>query len=76
MLLVLVLVLGGSIAIFFLAPHLIPDSLSVLKPAERQEITDLGVRRLSFREVNGFFVQSDKAGQLFVVRVSNLMSWS
>ena len=72
-LVLLVLVLGGSVAIFFFAPHLIPDSLSVLKPAKRQEITDLGVRRLSFQEVNGFFVQSDKAGQLFVVRgkVSN-----
>jgi hypothetical protein len=67
-LLLLVLVLGASVAIFLFAPHLIPDSLSVLKPAKRQEITDLGVRRLSFQGVNGFFVQSDKAGQLFVVR--------
>jgi len=72
-LLLLVVVLGGSVAIFFFAPHLIPDSFSVLKPAKRQEITDLGVRRLSFRDVNGFFVQSDEAGQLFVVKgkVSN-----
>jgi hypothetical protein len=67
-LLLLVLVLGGSVAIFLFAPHLIPDSLSVLKPAKRQEITDLGVRRLSFQEVNGFFVRSDKAGQLFAVK--------
>ncbi len=72
-LLLLVLILGGGVAVFFFAPQFIPDSLSVLKPPARQEITDLGVRRLSFREVNGLFVRSDKAGQLFVVRgkVSN-----
>jgi hypothetical protein len=68
-LLVIVLILiGAAAAIFLWAPEIIPDSLSMLKPAEKQEITDMGVRRLSFKSVTGSFVDSENSGNLFVIR--------
>ena len=68
-LLVIVLILiGAAAAIFLWAPEIIPDSLSILKPAEKQEITDMGVRRLSFKSVTGSFVDSENSGNLFVIR--------
>ncbi len=68
MLIILLLLIGGSVAVFFWAPGLIPDSLSFLKPQEKVEVTDIGVRRLSFKDVTGFFVDSEKEGQLFVIK--------
>lgn len=62
------LCLGGAIAVFFWAPGLLPDFLSSLKPPEQRELGDPGVRRLSFKAVNGSFVDSPSAGRLFVIR--------
>lgn len=67
-LIILVVVVGGGLGVFFFAPGLIPDSLSFLKPTPKQEIVDAGVRRLSFKDVAGSFVDSKTAGQLFVIR--------
>ncbi len=68
-LLVIVLILiGAAAAIFLWAPEIIPDSLSMLKPVEKQEIADMGVRRLSFKSVTGSFVDSENSGNLFVIR--------
>ena len=67
-LVIIFLLTGTAAAIYFWAPELIPDSLSFLKPVEKQEIIDIGVRRLSFHAIAGSFVDSEKAGQLFVVR--------
>jgi len=70
---IIIVILGGTAAVYFLAPGLIPDSLSFLKPQEKQDVTDPGVRRLSFKSVSGSFVDSIKLGQLFVIKgmVSN-----
>ena len=63
----IVLLLGGAAAVLFFAPDLIHDSLSFLG-FKKQDITDIGVRRLSFTAVTGSFVQSNKEGQLFVIK--------
>ena len=65
---IVLLLLGGGVAVFFLAPDLIPDSLSFIKQAKKQEPADMGNRRLSFKAVTGSFIESDKAGQLFVIK--------
>ena len=67
--LILLLLIGGG-AVFYLdlAPGLIPDSIPFLKPTKKQEKPDKGVARLAFKEVNGFFIQSNEAGKLFVVK--------
>ena len=72
---ILVLVAGGA-AIFFWAPGLVPDYLFLLKPAEKQQVTDPGVSRLSFSDVTGSFVDSEKAGKLFVIQGAVMNNYS
>lgn len=64
----IVLLLVVAVSIYFFMPDLIPDSLSFLKPAKKEDITDVGVRRLAFKAVSGSFVESTREGQLFVVK--------
>lgn len=65
---IILLLLIGAGAVYYFLPEFIPDSLWFLKPASEQEISDPGVRRLTFSGVSGSFVQSAKAGQVFVIR--------
>ena len=67
-LLIILIIFAGAAATFFYAPHLIPDSMPFLKSSEKQEVTDPGVARLSFKAVTGSFVQSNTAGQLFIIK--------
>jgi predicted Zn finger-like uncharacterized protein len=62
------IVIAGSAAVYFFAPDLLPDSLSFLKAPQKGEISDVGVARLSFANVKGGFVKSEKEGQLFVIQ--------
>ena len=64
---IILILLGASAAVFFWAPELIPDYFKFLKPAEKKELADTGVRRLSFEGVTGSFVKSKLAGDLFVI---------
>ncbi len=67
-LILILLIFGGGTALVFFAPEYLPDFLSFIKPIQKQDATDVGVRRLSFKGVNGAFAQSEKEGQLFVVK--------
>jgi predicted Zn finger-like uncharacterized protein len=67
-LILIVILLGGSAAVYLFAPQMLPDTLSFLKPPQRQELADTGVSRLAFANVKGGFVQSSKEGQLFVIQ--------
>ncbi len=67
-LVVILLLAGAAVAIFFWAPELIPDSLSMFKPAEKRGPADVSARLLSFKDVNGSFIDSKTAGHLFVIR--------
>ncbi len=67
-LVIIILLLGGGFAVYYLAPDLLPDSLSFLKPITKEEISETGVRRLSLKSVGGYFIESSKAGQLFVIK--------
>ena len=66
---VVLLLTGGAAALFYFAPEQVPDSLtSYLGVGGKPEVRDPGVRRLSFKSVNGKFCQSSKAGNLFCVQ--------
>lgn len=67
-LVIVLILLAGSAAIYFLAPQLLPDSLSFLKPHQKEEVVDVGTARLSFGNVKGGFIQSEQGGQLFVIQ--------
>jgi predicted Zn finger-like uncharacterized protein len=67
-LVIILLFIVGALAVFFLAPDILPDSLSSIKPVKKEDVVDTGIRRLSFKGVSGSFLQSDKRGQLFVIK--------
>ncbi|MDB9823269.1 zinc-ribbon domain-containing protein [Deltaproteobacteria bacterium] len=67
-LVVIFLFIVSALAVFFLAPDYLPDSLSALKPVKKEEITDTGIRRLTFNDVSGSFFQSDMSGQLYIIK--------
>ncbi|MFC1824791.1 DUF3426 domain-containing protein [Thermodesulfobacteriota bacterium] len=68
-LVILLVFIGCAAAIFYLAPDLIPSSLSILKPTKKQEMTDRGVSRLAFKDVSGSFISTEVA-PLFVIKGS------
>ena len=65
---IILMLLLGSLIVFILTPGLLPDSLSILKPIKKEDIVDTGIRRLAFKGVSGDFLQTDKTGQLFVIK--------
>jgi predicted Zn finger-like uncharacterized protein len=67
-LIIILLLIMGALAVVFFMPDLLPDSLSFLKPGKKEAITDTGIRRLTFEDVSGSFIQSNKLGQLFVIK--------
>jgi hypothetical protein len=66
-LIILLLLIGSGAAIVHWAPNLIPLDLAFLKPAEKKAGSDQGIRRLSFKDVDGGFVDSQKSGKLYVI---------
>ncbi len=71
-LILIVLLLGSATAAYFFAPQYIPGAITELLPflksKEKADTKDPGVRRLSFKTITGSFVQSDKAGMLFLIK--------
>lgn len=65
---VIVLLLACGVGIYLLAPDLLPESLSILKPPKKEDVSDAGISRLAFKDVKGSFMQSEKAGQLFLIQ--------
>ena len=73
---VVLLLTGGAAALLYFAPEQVPDSLtSYLGVGGKPEVKDPGVRRLSFKSVNGKFYQSSKAGNLFCIQGMVLNSY-
>ncbi len=73
-LLIFVLIIAGLLGIAFAVsqwmPELVSDFLTLptTKQADKQKSTDMGASRLEILTVNGSFVDSEKAGRLFVIR--------
>ena len=67
-LLIVLLILGAGAALYFFVPGLIPGSIPFLGSSKKQQTTEPGVARLSFKAVTGSFTKSKKAGMLFVIQ--------
>jgi predicted Zn finger-like uncharacterized protein len=71
-LILILLLLGGATAAYFFAPQYIPEVITeavpFLKGTQKPDTKDPGVRRLSFKTITGSFVQSSKAGMLFLIK--------
>lgn len=67
-LIIIFILVGGAAAVYFLAPEIIPESISIMKPAKKETVADTDVRRIMFKNVNGSFLESNTAGVLFIIK--------
>jgi len=68
LLVIILTLLAGIAAMTYWKPEMIQPYLSFLTAPEKAKPSDAGVRLLHFESVAGAFVDSDKTGQLFVIR--------
>ena len=66
-LLVILIIAGGGYALVRFKPDFLPGPL-FKKPLSKEQAFDMGNKRLSFKDLSGSFVDSEKAGKLFVVK--------
>lgn len=66
-LILVLLLVGASSALVFFMPDLIPESIPFLKKPAKEQVLDMGNKRLSFSNLEGSFLDSSTAGRLFVV---------
>ncbi len=68
-LLIVLIIAGGGYALVRFKPGFLPESFPLFKrPLSKDQAFDMGNKRLSFKDLNGSFVNSKKAGKLFVVK--------
>lgn len=67
-LIIILLLVGATSALIIFKPDLLPESIPFFKrPLSKEQALDIGSKRLAFRGLKGSFVDSKKAGNLFVV---------
>jgi predicted Zn finger-like uncharacterized protein len=62
------LIVGAAVGTYFFMPDVIPDSLKIFGTSGNSKGGDPGIKALAFEDVEGTFVQSPKAGRLFVIK--------
>ena len=68
-LLIVLIIIGAGAALMVFKPGFLPESFPLFKrPLSKDQAFDMGNKRLSFKDLNGSFVNSKKAGKLFVVK--------
>jgi len=67
MLIIILVIVLGAIAVYFFLPSFLPDEISGMRPANMEEVTDTGNRRLDIADLNSYFLPTDKIGQLYVI---------
>ena len=67
-LIIILLVAGTVAALVVFKPDLLSEYIPFLKkPLSKEQVFDMGNKRLSFKDLKGSFVNSEKLGKLFVV---------
>ncbi len=68
-LLIVLLLVGAAAALIVFKPDFLPESLPLFKKhLSKEQVFDMGNKRLSFKDLNGSFVNLKKAGKLFLVK--------
>ena len=68
-LIIILLVAGAVAALVVFKPDLLSEYIPFLKkPLSKEQVFDMGNKRLSFKDLNGSFVNLKKAGKLFLVK--------
>lgn len=65
---VVLILIGAAAAVYFFVPQYIPESLSMLKPDKQAAVVDTSVRRITFKDVDGKFIDSAAVGKLFIIK--------
>ena len=68
LLIITFVLIGTTATIWFFAPQIISNTLRTSPKTEKQKKSDPGVSRIAFESVTGVFVDSIKAGRLFVIK--------
>jgi len=66
-LLIILILAGAGAALVWFKPDFLPGPF-FKKPLSKEQAFDMGNKRLSFKDLSGSFVDSKKAGRLFVVK--------
>jgi hypothetical protein len=68
-LLIIFILAGTAFALIVFKPGFLTEFFPLFKkPLSKEQAFDRGNRRLTFKDLNGTFVDSEKAGKLFVVK--------
>jgi len=68
-LLIILFLVGAAAALIVFKPDFLPESLPLFKKhLSKEQVFDMGNKRLSFKDLNGSFVNLKKAGKLFLVK--------
>jgi len=68
LLIVVLILIAGAAAVYFFAPQYIPESIPLLKPEKQEAVVDTDVRRITFKDVDGQFLESPVIGKLFIIK--------
>jgi predicted Zn finger-like uncharacterized protein len=63
----ILLLVGGASAVVLYMPELLPESLPFFQRPSKEQVFDMGNKRLSFSNLEGSFSESKTVGSLFVV---------
>lgn len=68
-LLIILLLAGAGAALVVFKPDLLSEYIPFIKkPISKEQAFDMGNKRLSFKNLNGYFVNSEKLGKVYVVK--------
>jgi len=68
-LLIILFLVGAAAALIVFKPNFLLESLPLFKKhLSKEQVLDMGNKRLSFKDLNGSFVNLKKAGKLFLVK--------
>ncbi len=73
---IIVIILLGFLTVFYIAPRLLPDSNSEKTSPPQEETADAGNLRLEFGELEGKFLFTNKAGNLFIIKGEIINNYS
>jgi predicted Zn finger-like uncharacterized protein len=66
----------GALTVYFFAPSLLPGTIPGLKPSQKEDMADSGNSKLDWGDVDGSFLNTDKIGQLFIIRGKIINNYS
>ena len=75
-LLIVLFLIIASLVVYFYFPDILPDSIYSFK-SSKESVADKGIDRIGWGDkIEGYFAESDKAGELFIISGSVINNYS